>query len=352
MKKFLSMAVVLSMIFTLTGVLTGCSGTGSSEVELSVYNFGEYIDEDVLEQFEEEFGVSVNYKTYDTCEALYSVMNNGGADYDVIITSDYMIDRMIKEGMLETINVGAMENYSKLGENYTSLAYDPENQYSVVYMWGTVGMIYNGAEITEELDSWSAMFDEKYAGNILMFESSRDSMAIALQYLGYDVNTTNPEELQAAYELLESQKPLVQGYFQDQMYSKLESSEALLGAYYAGDYLLMLENNPDLKFVLPKEGTNLFFDAMCIPAGAENKELAEKFIDFMCRTDIAEKNMAATGYASPNQEACDAYAAELDDYAKSVMFPSDEVLANCQVYTNLPEETLELYDKYWVDLKS
>lgn len=350
MKKFLSMAVALSMILTLTGVLTGCSG--SSEVELSVYNFGEYIDEDVIEQFEEEFNVSVNYKTYDTCEALYSVMNNGGADYDVIITSDYMIDRMIKEGMLETLDVSAMENYSKLGENFTSLAYDPNNQYSVVYMWGTVGMIYNSAQITDKLDSWSAMFDEKYAGNILMFESSRDSMAIALQYLGYDVNTTDPQELQAAYELLESQKPLVQGYFQDQMYSKLESSEALLGAYYAGDYLLMLENNPDLKFVLPKEGTNLFFDAMCIPAGAENKELAEKFIDFMCRTDVAEKNMAATGYASPNQEACDAYAAELDDYAKNIMFPSDEVLDNCQIYTNLPEETLELYDKYWVDLKS
>ena len=350
MKRFISVTLALSMAAGLSVGLTGCGKKYDGEI--SVYNFGEYIDEDILDQFSEEYNIRVNYKTYDTCEAMYSVMKNGGADYDVIITSDYMIDRMIKEDMLETIDTSSMENYSKLSDDYKNLAYDPESNYSVVYMWGTVGMIYNTAEISEDLDSWAAMFDEKYSGNILMFESSRDAMAIALEYLGYSVNTTDEAELKAAYELLEQQKPLVQGYFQDQMYSKLETSEATIGAYYAGDYLMMLENNPDLKFVLPKEGSNKFFDAMVIPKGAANKDNAQKFIDFMCRTDIAEANMEATGYASPNQEACDAAAAEMDDYTKSVMFPSSEQLAKCEVYTNLPEATLELYDKYWVDLKS
>ncbi len=349
MKRFISVLIVLAMAVSMFA-MSGCGKKYDGEI--SVYNFGEYIDDETWKMFQEQYNIKVNYKTYETCESMYSVLKTGGASYDVIITSDYMIARLIDEGMLEKLDHSNIPNYSLLGDAYKGAEYDPTDEYSAVYMWGTVGLIYNGAEITEDLDSWGALFDEKYAGQILMFESSRDSMAIALLYLGYSVNTTDQGELQEAYELLKDQSSIIQGYFQDQMYDKLEGGEALLGAYYAGDYLCMLENNPDLKFVVPKEGANKFYDAMCIPAGCENKEAAEKFINFMCSTDIALMNMEETGYASPNTEACEIYGEELDEYAYNIMFPSDEVMNRCQTYTNLPQDTLELYDSYWVQLKS
>ncbi len=350
MKKFLTVSLAVAMVLSI-GLLSGCSG-GSYDAEINVYNFGEYIDESTYEAFEDEYNIKVNYNTYDTCEALYATLKNGGADYDVIITSDYMIGRMANEGMLEELNYDNIPNFSLIGDEYKGLNYDPDNKYTVPYMWGTVGLIYNGAEIDEEITSWSAMFDEQYSGQILMFDSSRDAFGVALKYLGYSMNTTDETELRAAFDLLEQQKPLVQGYFQDQMYDKLEGGEALIGAYYAGDYLMMLENNPDLKFVIPDEGSNFFVDAMCIPAGCENKEAAEMFINYMAGTDVCVANMDATGYASGNTEACEIYAQDLDDYSSQVMFPSEEVLSRCEVYLNLPEDALALYDSLWVELKA
>ena len=350
MKKVFSILLCSAMLLSLLAL----SGCGKKYVgEINVYNFGEYIDEQTYKDFEKEYGIKVNYTTYETCESLYSVLKTGGADYDVVITSDYMISRMREEGMLHKLNFSNIPNYESLiSDTYKNLNYDPEGAYSVPYMWGTVGIIYNPNMVSGEIRSWDAMFDDRYAGSILMFSSTRDAFGVALSKLGYSLNTTDENEIREAYDLLKSQYPLVQGYFQDQMYDKLEGGEAAIGVYYAGDYLCMLENNPDLRFVIPDEGSNWFVDAMCIPAGCEKTELAEKFINYMCETEVSLTNMDTTGYASPNEESCALYAEELDDYSASVMFPGEDVLSRCEMYTNLPQKTLDLMDSLWVELKA
>jgi spermidine/putrescine transport system substrate-binding protein len=263
-----------------------------------------------------------------------------------------MISRLIGEGMLEKLDFDNIPNISLIGDDYKNLEYDPTGEYSVAYMSGVVGIIWNTAMIADDITSWDALFNPEYAGQILMFDNSRDAMAIALLKLGYDVNTTDETQLNEAYELLAEQKPLVQAYVMDQIFDKLESGEAAIGPYYAGDYLTMVENNPDLAFVVPEEGSNRFVDAMCIPAGAANKENAELFINFMCRTDIAVRNTDMIWYTTANDEAAAEYAATLDADTAAVMFPSDDILDRCQVYVNLPQATLDLYDALWIKLKS
>lgn len=349
MKNYRLIAVLL--VFTLAMALfaTGCS---EKKEEITVYNWGEYIDPSVLDTFEEETGIHVNYATFDTNESLYSTLSTGGYDIDVIIVSDYMVSRLIAENKLASLNFSNIPNFELIGEDYRNLNYDPENQYSVPYMWGTVGLIYNSTVIDEELISWGAMFNEQYKDQIVMIDNSRDAMAIALQYLGYHINTTDESELQEAYKLLENQKDIVQSYAMDQIFDKLESGEAAIGAYYAGDYLTMLENNPNLKFVIPEEGSNWFVDAMCIPVESTKQELAETFIDFLCRPEISTLNMEEIGYSSPVTEAVEDYIVDLDALSKTVMFPSSEVLSRCEIFTNLPENILKLYDSLWTKLKS
>ena len=350
MKKTVSVFLVLTL--TLALVLSGCGSKTEYIGEVNISNWGEYIDEDIFAEFEAATGIKVNYTTYSNNEVLYSTLKTGGANYDLIIPSDYMISRLINEDMLEELDFSNIPNFSLIDDNYKNLEYDPDNAYSVPYTWGTVGIIYNTTMVEGEITSWSALFDEAYSGQILMFDNSRDALGIALKYLGYSFNTTDEAELQAAYELLEQQKPLVQAYVMDQIYDKLESGEAAIGPYYAGDFLTMYENNEDLAFVIPEEGSNLFVDAMCIPKGAEHKEYAELFINFMCETDICLANMDMTGYASPNYEAAETVIAEADDLTKAVMFPGDDILAKCEVYINLPQNVLDLYDELWISLKS
>lgn len=347
MKKVVSL--VLALALTAAALLSGCAKKQERKV-VNVYNWGENIDEGIFKIFEERTGIKVNYTTYESNEQLYAVLKMGGTNYDVIIPSDYMISRLIEEGMLEKLNFDNIPNFANIDDRYKNLEYDPTNEYSVPYTWGIVGLIYNTSMIDDEITSWSALFNPKYAGQILQFDNSRDAMATALFYLGYSVNTTNEAELYEAYELLVRQKPILQGYVMDQIYDKLEGGEAAIGPYYAGDALLMMENNPDLAFVVPEEGTNLFVDAMCIPKGAANKENAELFINFMCDTEIALRNMAVTCYATPVRTAYEA----LDEETRNneIMFPKDDVLNRCEIYKNLPQATLNLYDELWVKLKS
>ena len=349
----------LSLVFVLfLTVSTGCSDlvSAAGANEINVYNWGEYIDESVLDDFEKETGIHINYFTFESNEQMYSVLKQGGSSYDVVIPSDYMVSRLIQEGMLEELDFSNIPNAAGLSDAYQNLQYDPTNAYSVPYMWGTVGIIYNTKIVEEEVDSWGILWDEKYAGQILQFNNSRDAFATALLYLGYSLNTTNEQALQEAYDLLRDQKPVLQKYVMDQCYDLLESGEAAIGAYYAGDYLGMIENNPDLKFVIPKEGTNRFVDAMCIPKGCRNKELAEAFINYMCRPDISLRNMDEIGYSSPIEQAEKDYKAEFDlsdpdeAYEWSVMFP--ENAGDQEVYINLPANILNLYNKYWILLKS
>jgi spermidine/putrescine transport system substrate-binding protein len=343
----------ISAIFTALAVLALLFAAGCSpKAEVNVYNWGEYIDKSVLDDFQKQTGIKVNYSTYSDNETMYAVLKTGGSNYDVIIPSDYMISRLISENMLEKLDFSKIPNYGQIDDRYKKLDFDPTGEYSVAYMTGTVGLIYNSKMIADTITSWDALFDQKYAGQILMFDNPRDALGIALIRLGYSVNTTNPDELQKAYDLLLTQKPLKQAYVMDQIFDKLESGEAAIGPYYAGDYVTMRETNPDLKFVVPEEGSNQFVDSMCVPKGAVNKANAEAFINFMCSKDVSLKNMQATSYTTPNKDAAAEYAGTLDAETASIMFPADDVLKRCQIYVNLPADTLKLYDELWIKLKS
>lgn len=346
MKKAVSL--VMCAVFIVC-VFAGCGGSGGEKQVVNVYNWGEYIDPVLLDEFEAETGIKVNYKTYESNEQMYSVLRQGGVNYDVVIPSDYMVSRLIDEDMLAELNFDNIPNYALVDDSLKNMTYDPENKYSVPYMWGTVGIIYDPG-VVGEVTGWGALFDEANAGQILMFDNSRDAMGIALKYLGYSLNTTDEAELAAAFDLLKKQKPILQGYVMDQIFDKLESSEAAIGPYYAGDYLTMLENNPNLKFCIPEEGTNVFVDAMCILKSAENKENAEAFINFMTGAQVSATNSDFIGYTSPVGDA--KALLELDETAEAVRYPSDEVLAHCEAFTNLPQETLDFYDSMWVQLKS
>ncbi len=288
MKK--TLAVLLTTVTAAGLLLAGCgapSGAsstpapGASGGVVNVYNWGVYIDESVLDDFTQETGIKVNYDTYDSNESMYGVLKNDGASYDVIIPSDYMISRMIEEDMLEPLDFNNIPNFSDIDPSLKNPGYDPDNLYSVPYMWGVLGVIYNTTMVEGTPDSWGLLFDPAYAKQILMFNNSRDGMGIALKYLGYSYNTADPAEIQAATDLLIQQKPLVQSYVMDEVFEKMQSGSAAVCSYYYGDYRTMADVNPDLAFYVPKEGSNLYVDAMCIPKNAENKANAEAFINFM-----------------------------------------------------------------------
>ena len=349
MKKIISLFLALTMLLC----LSACGG-GESAVEskgvVNVYNWGEYIDEDIFEQFQIETGIKVNYTTYSDNESMYAALMSGAADYDVIIPSDYMISRLISEDALEKLNFDNIPNFANIDAEYRNREYDPENAYSVPYMWGVVGVVYNKTMVSGTPDSWEVLWDQNLAGQILMFDNSRDALAIALSRKGYSLNTTHGQELSDALSLLEEQKPLVQAYVMDQIFDKMEAGEAAVGPYYAGDAVTMMEENPDLGFFFPKEGSNYYVDAMCIPKGAANKENAEAFINFMCEPEIMKANAEVTNYSLPSS----AGRALLDEDMRDnpYIYPDESVLKNTEIFVNLPQDTLELYDKLWMDLKA
>ena len=355
MKK--KLALLTASVLTLSLVLSGCGGgtSGNSEEPgsgskgvVNVYNWGVYIDESVLEDFTAETGIEVVYDTYESNEAMYGVLKNDGASYDVIIPSDYMVSRMIEEDMLQPINFDNVPNFADVDPELKNPDYDPENLYSVPYMWGLLGIIYNTTMVEETPTSWETMFDERYADNIFMFNNSRDAIGIALKYLGYSYNTTDPAQITEAVDLLIQQKPLVNSYGMDDIFEKMQSGAVAIGAYYYGDFLTMQEVNPDLAFCLPEEGTNLYVDAMCIPKNAENKENAEAFINYMCSTSAGLKNCEEIWYSTPllsvREELDEATAS--DPYA----YPDETVLAQCESFKNLPQEILDFYDSEWTRL--
>ena len=308
-KRMLSLLLCGAMC---AGLLSGCGNASSAEV-LNVYNWGEYIDTDLIGQFEKQTGIKVNYTTTESNETLYSLLKTGGSTYDVVVPSDYMLSRLIEEGMLEKLDFSNIPNFKLIGDDYKNLPYDPENLYSVPYTWGTTGIIYNTKMVTEPVDSWSILFDEKYKGEILMIDNPRDAFAVALSYLGYSINTTDKKELMEAYDLLVKQKDILQAYVMDQIFDKLEGGEAAMGVYYAGDFLSMKENNPDLAFAIPKEGANFFVDAMCVLKTSQHKEEAEAWINFITSTSSSLANMDYIWYGSPNAEAMEEYPAYYEE---------------------------------------
>lgn len=381
-KKFFSLAAALVMSL---GMFSGCSTASDEEEEedssaqtltiedksyytkfkgkgisINVYNWGEYIstgaDEGTLNvngEFEKLTGIKVNYTNYATNEELYAKLKGGGTTYDVIIPSDYMISKMIKEDLIQPLNMDNIPNFRYIMDNYRNLAYDPENAYSVPYTWGTVGIIYNAEQIDipkEEID-WDILWDEKYKDQILMFDNPRDAFAVSELLLGYSLNTENPSELKAAAEKLKEQKDVVQAYVMDEVFDKMAAGEALLAPYYAGDALTILEDNEDLDFVVPKSGTNLFVDAMCIPSSAKQKEAAEMYINFMCEPDIAFANIDYICYSTPHSGAYEM----LDDEVREshVSYPDSQFIADkTTVFVNLSDEANDLMKDLWTEMKS
>ena len=344
-------------------LLGGCAwlilGTNREKITLNVYNWGMNIADgsdgtlDIIAAFEEAYPyIDVNYSTYESNEALYTKLSNGGITVDVIIPSDYMIARMIREGMLLELDFDNIPNFRHVDEEFVNPDYDPENRYSVPYTWGTVGIIYNTKHVDEEdVTGWELLWNEKYKGKILMFDNSRDAFGIAQYLLGYDVNTTDETQLQACAEKLKEQKPILQQYVMDQIYFSMENEEAWIGVYYAGDCMLMMDANPDLAFYLPEhQGFNLFTDAMCIPACAQEKESAELFINFMCDPEISGENMNYICYGSPISGA----RAYMDEYLaeSEVVYPDPEVLSKGTSYSYLPEEISRYVEKLFMSVRN
>ncbi len=350
-KKIISLVLVILLLFSFAAC--GKSGNGGDAQSINVYNWGEYIDQSVLDDFEAETGIKVNYTTYASNEEMYSKIVSGAASYDVIIPSEYMISKMISEDLLAELNFDNIPNYKYIGEEYRGLSYDPDEKFSVPYTWGTVVIVYNTKYVDEEDvadESINLLWNEKYAGNILMFDNPRDAFALAHIRLGHSMNTTNPDDWYEAAEELKKQKPIVQAYVMDQIFDKMLNEEAYIAAYYAGDAMTMMDENENLAAYVPREGANMFFDSMCVLKSSRNKEAAEKFINFMCETEIAVRNAEEVWYAIPHTAAYEALDPEQSE--DPLVYPPREVLDKCEVFINLNKETLVLQSELWINLKT
>lgn len=341
-------------------LLTGCGGGGSetkdkeaSAGQVVVYNWGEYLDPEVIDQFEEETGIKVVYDEFETNEIMYPKIETGAVSYDVVCPSDYMIQKMIQNDLLAEINFDNVPNVKNIDEEYLkwSEEFDPGNKYSVPYCWGTVGILYNKTMVDEPITSWDVLWDEKYADNILMQDSVRDALGVALKRLGYSLNTTSEEEIAEATDTLIDQKPLVQAYVIDQVRDKMIGNEAAIGVIYSGEAIYTQRENPDLEYVIPEEGSNLWIDSWVIPKNAENKENAEKFINFLCEPEIALKNFDYITYSTPNKAARELIEDE-DIRNSTIAFPTPDMTKNCETFQYLGDEVDNIYNEYWNKVKS
>jgi len=327
---------------------TGCnSSNAGKKVTLKVYNWGDYIGEDVVKKFEEKYNVNVVYDTFADNEVMYAKLKAGGCDYDVAVPSDYMIKRMIDEGMLSKLDYSNIPNYKYIDTKFKDLAYDPKNEYSVPYMWGTVGIIYNKTMVKDKVDSWNILWDNKYSKQIYMLDSQRDSIGITLKKLGYSLNTKNVDELNKAKDELIRQKPLVQSYVSDEVKDKMIMGEAALAVVWSGDAVFMKRENKDLEYVIPKEGSNLWFDGLVVLKDSKHKKEAEQFINFMCDTDIAYENADHIGYSTPHTEAKKKMSKDL--LSDIAAYPADEQTKNCEVFEDLAA-SIKDYDRIWTEV--
>ena len=344
---------VICAVFVFGGFYYAQESNMMNSEKVVVYNWGEYLDPEVLTMFEEETGIDVVYEEFETNEILYPKISSGAIAYDVICPSDYMIQRMIENGLLAEINFDNIPNVKNIGKDYIeqSRQFDPENKYSVPYCWGTVGILYNKTMVDEPITSWSVLWDEKYKDNILMQDSVRDAFGVTLKYLGYSLNSTDLDELTEARDLLIKQKPLVQAYVIDQVRDKMIGNEAAIGVIYSGEAIYTQMENPDLEYVIPEEGSNIWIDSWVIPKNAENKENAEKFINFLCRPEIALMNFEYITYSTPNSEARKL----IEDEAirnSEIAFPDLSKYDNLETFQYLGTEADQTYGELWNQVKS
>ncbi len=343
----------IAIVFLGGGIYYASQNQVMNKEKLVVYNWGEYMDPEIITLFEEETGIDVIYEEFETNEILYPKISSGAIAYDVICPSDYMIQRMIENDLLSEIDFDKIPNIKNIGTQYMeqSREFDPENKYSVPYCWGTVGILYNKTMVDEPIDSWSVLWDEKYKDSILMQDSVRDAFAVALKYLGYSLNSTDLDELNEAKELLIHQKPLVQAYVVDQVRDKMIGNEAAIGVIYSGEAIYTQKENPDLEYVIPKEGTNIWIDSWVIPKNAENKENAEKFLNFLCRPDIALKNFEYITYSTPNVAARELIEDESIRNSQ-IAFPDLSQYSNLETFRYLGPEADKIYGELWNKVKS
>ncbi len=335
--------------------LDGTYDRSLAGTELNVYNWGEYISDgsddsiDVNREFERLTGIKVNYNTFESNETMYSQLKSGGVSYDIIIPSDYMIARLKSEGMLKKIDVSALSNYHYIDDSYKGLYFDENNEYSVTFNVGMVGVIYNPTLIGEPEHSWEALWDEKYRNMSLNFSNPRDGFMTAQMILGQSVNSTNKKDWDAALKKLEEGKDVLQSYVMDEIYGKLETGEAAIGPYYAGDYLTMLDTNEDLKFFYPEEGTNIFVDAVCMPKNAKNVKAAMMYINFLLEPQIALANAEYIGYASPNTAVVNN--PDYCYYKNEILYPEEADMPKTEYYFDIDPEIRSYYENLWIDLK-
>lgn len=343
MKKLVALLMVLLALSIGAGAL--------AEGSITVFNWYDYIDEAVISMFQQETGIEVKYANFTTNEEMYAKLSSGAGEYDVIFPSDYIIERMIKEGMLETLDMGKIPNAAGVSDWLKKPAYDLEGAYSVPYMWGTVGLLYNTTMMPEPIDSWAPIFDPANQKSVFMLDSIRDSLGLALKYLGYSMNTSEQAALDKAKALLVKQKAdgIVKGYLVDEVKDKMVAGEAPMAVVWSGDALYAMSQSEELQYVVPKEGSNVWVDGMCIPKGSKNKELAEQFINFMCRPDIARMNMEYIYYSTPIQAVID----EMDEEEKGneTLNPPEDVIDRCEFFHDISGD-MSKYDQIWMEIRS
>ncbi|WP_411170240.1 PotD/PotF family extracellular solute-binding protein [Clostridium sp. MB05] len=348
MKKSIKIsALICSMILTVT-LFAGCQK--SNKKTINVLNYGENIAEGVIEEFEDKYNVKVNYKTFDDMETMYIEVSSGKTKWDAILVADYMADRMIQEGLLQKIDKEKIPNLKEMNENDMGQAYDPNNEYTVPYMNGTIGIIYNKDLVNETVDSWDIMWNEKYKKQIFVLDAQRDAIGMALKKLGYSLNTTNEKELEEAKNLLIKQKPLVLKYGADEVKDLMTSGETSIAMIWSGEGLTLADENENLEYVIPKEGANYWLDSWAIPTNASDKATAEEFINFVSKKDNAYKIAEEIGYTTPNKLAMEEQSEEVKNN-KGAYMPK-EVMDRCEVYRYLPQDQLRLYEEVWNAVKA
>ncbi|HML48498.1 MAG TPA: spermidine/putrescine ABC transporter substrate-binding protein [Clostridia bacterium] len=342
MKKLLALCLTALLL---------CPAIALAAKEVNVYNWEDYISEDALKLFEEETGIKINYMRFTTNEDMLVQVRADPSNYDVIFPSDYIIERLIDEDLLETLDFANIPNASHIQEWLQNPSYDPENVHSVPYMWGTVGILYNTTMVDAPVDSWSVLWDEQYKDNVFMMDSIRDTIGVTLKMLGYSINDSSQEALDAAKEKLieQKQKGIVKAYQVDETKDKMIAGEAALAVMWSGDAAYAMEYNDDLTYVVPKEGSNVWVDGMCIPKGAKNKSNAEIFIDFMCRPDVALMNFEEIWYSTPNTGVLEMLDAEV--LADETIFPTQETVDGCEFFHDISSD-ITRYNRIWLAIKS
>lgn len=351
-KKSISVFMVVLLALSAALIGAGCAKKEAGEGSLTVFNYGEYMDPDVIRQFTEETGIKIKYEEALTPEEMYTKYKSGAISYDLLCTADYMLEKLIREGELQEISKDGMENIGNIGEKYWELAkaVDPENSYAVPYFWGTMGILYDTTRVKAPIDSWEVLFDGEYAGEIVMQNSMRDTYMLALKYLGYSLNSNDEGEMREAQELLLKQKPDVQAYLVDEARDEVVAGNAVMAVVYSGEAYLGNQYNENLAYVIPKEGSNVWLDAWCITKSCENPEGARQFLDFLCREDIAMKNFEYIYYSTPNEAVIDALSEE--DRQNEALVPSDHATDNCEVAVQLSPEMNDLMNELWKEFKA